>query len=194
MGVVDLDGKDIAVLKKKRGQYVALLIQQKNESNHYVWKYYSVNGDNLYNLRGMHYGGRLYDDLGEHEFTSVQEFLDSDFNHEGDKKDKSIAGYSYDKAYVIQTDSDHVQDDLAVEAFLKASSEDYSLAFPINHCATAVQRSLEAAGINSAIELCIPTNMFMHILPVYYHPYLPSLTYKSIKSSNPYGKEIHRNY
>ena len=145
MGVVDLDGKDIAVLKKKRGQYVALLIQQKNESNHYVWKYYSVNGDNLYNLRGMHSGGRLYDDL-------------------------------------------------AVEAFLKASSEDYSLAFPINHCGTAVQRSLEAAGINSAIELCIPTNMFMHILPVYYHPYLPSLTYKSIKSSNPYGKEIHRNY
>ena len=74
MGVVDLDGKDIAVLKKKRGQHVALLIQQKNESNHYVWKYYSVNGDNLYNLRGMHYGGRLYDDLGEHEYTSVQEF------------------------------------------------------------------------------------------------------------------------
>ncbi|MBQ5985196.1 MAG: hypothetical protein IJL56_09545 [Bacteroidales bacterium] len=191
---VDPDGKDIAILKKKRGQHIALLIQQKNESNNLVWKYYSVNGDNIYNLRGEHTGGRLFDDLGEHEFDTVQDFLDSDFNQEGSKYDTSIAGYIYDKAYVIETDINHIQDDLAAEEFRKASDENYRLAFPVNHCATAVQRSLDAAGINNAIELRIPTNPSISIQSVYYHPYLPSLAYKAIKSLNPDGKELFRSH
>ena len=186
INLLDIKGDSIAVLRIN-SEHLALLIQNKENK----WEYYSVNGDNVY-VSGKHSGGRTFDDLGEHKFNSPQQFLESKYNREGDKNDKSIANYEFTSAYVIPTTKK--QDDIIRKEFVNISKEEYSLnPLKPNHCGTAVQRSLQKAKIDTKETKIIPaTSQFSP--PIYKRedPYFPSSAYKAIKRNNPKGYEIRK--
>ena len=186
INLLDIKGDSIAVLRIN-SEHLALLIQNKENK----WEYYSVNGDNVY-VSGKHSGGRTFDDLGEHKFDSPQQFLESKYNREGDKNDKSIANYEFTSAYVIPTTKK--QDDIIRKEFVNISKEEYSLnPLKPNHCGTAVQRSLQKAKIDTKETKIIPaTSQFSP--PIYKRedPYFPSSAYKAIKRNNPKGYEIRK--
>ncbi len=137
---VDLEGRDIAVLMA--GIHTAMLVGNDNDG----WRYYSKNGDKIYESTDKYWGGKDHDNLGSIIFGSVQEFLDSNFNQEGtndDKENDITAGFHYTKAYEIET-TVH-QDNLAKEAFQKASEAGYH--FIGRNCGDAVYDALSAAGL-----------------------------------------------
>ena len=147
VNLVDSKGDSLAVLIID-GQHLAMLIQNENGE----WQYYSINGDNQrYPILGFK-GGRYSDDLQVGSFSSVKEFLLSDYNTKGDTKeqkrgDKMIAGYDFIEGYVIPTSAE--QDKDASKEFIRISTEEeYHLLFPSNHCSTTVERALLAAGID----------------------------------------------
>ena len=178
---VDPQGDSIAVLKKDKGEHIALLIQHEKDDGSMVWKYYSVNGDNVY-FSHRHTGGRYYDNLGAIEFNSVQEFLDSDYNNIGSKSDESVAGYVFNEAYILPTDEQHYQDLLAEVAFEQASNQPYSLnPLSPNHCGTAVQKALTKAGFDMDVNVSIlfPSGL-SYVNKI--RPYLPTTIYSLIKS------------
>ena len=185
----DEHGDSVAVLKIN-SQHIALLVQRDDNK----WAYYSVNGNNVY-FSGSFSGGRKFDDLGDHTFSSPQEFLNSRYNSKGDKNDnnnKNVAGYSYTAAFIIPTSKR--QDKIIRNEFTRISqTEEYSLdpANP-NHCATVVQRSLEKAGINTKAHNVVSWNIYMKPLHTYTFPYFPSEAYQTIKINNTNGHEIKR--
>ena len=159
----------------------------KNENNR--WGYFSINGNNLF-YSGSHFGGRTFNDLGEHEFESPEAFLKSNYNKEGDKYDRTIANYNYIAAYIIPTTKK--QDEIIRKEFVRIGKyESYSLN-PLhhNHCATAVQKSLQKAGVNAKYHDVVSYNLFMKPVHTYKFPYLPSNAYNTIKLNNPKGHEI----
>ena len=105
------------------------------------YRYYSKNGAN----KGSS-GASDHDNLGEICFSSVQEFLDSDFNTVGtDSEIKSdrTAGYHYTHAYEIESNT---QEDLkAEESFKKSSDNGYSLVGA--NCADAVCDAVSSIGV-----------------------------------------------
>ena len=101
-----------------------------------------------------------------------------------------VNGYGYQEGYMIPTSEE--QDKIVREAFLVTIDQGYSLVG--NHCSIAVQKSLNAAGIetrNPSIEV---TNRQMgDVYSVRINPYLPSRAYQAIKQNNPQGYVIKRN-
>ena len=85
MNNIEINGDRIAILNLGYGsnQHLAILIQN-DEGN---WQYFSVNGDNVFSF-GKHKGGRTFDDLGENSFSSPEEFMNSEYNKEGNKENK----------------------------------------------------------------------------------------------------------
>ena len=183
---IDINGDSIAVLIIS-GEHLAMLIQNQDGK----WAYFSINGADCFSF-GSHVGGRPFNDLGEKTFDSPQAFLNSSYNQEGEKDDKDIANYNYTKAYLIPTSSN--QDKTIKEEFESIGKNDkYSLnIFAPNHCATAVQRSLEKGGIDSKsnlVQIRVGANSTQLTLKRSL-PYLPSAAYQAIKNNNLNGYEI----
>lgn len=181
---IDPNGDSIAVLNV-RSEHLALLIQDKNKQ----WKYYSVNGNNVY-ISGYFSGGRKFDDLGDLAFQSPAQFLKSENNKEGGRQ---TTGYKYVAAFVIPTSEK--QDNIIREEFIRISTEECYSLNPLspNHCTTAVQRSLNKAGIETREDYIVPA-MSQFQRPTYLrkNPYFPSAAYKAIIKNNPNGYEIKR--
>lgn len=170
MKYYDSQGDSLAILKKGgNGMHLAMLIQNKKGK----WEYYSINGNNVY-VSGGFYGGRLDNDIAIAGFDNVISFLQGPFNTIGKNKEdklsnKEVAGYDFIEAYVIPTTPQ--QDKKASQMFRIIANEKYSLS-PIrpNHCSTAVELSLMAAGF---------TIGRLH--------YLPPFAYSNIQSKIPTG-------
>jgi RHS repeat-associated protein len=185
---VDINGDSIAVLNLGYGsnQHLAILIQNDEGE----WQYFSVNGDNVFSS-GKHKGGRMFDDLGEHSFNSPEEFMNSEYNKEGNKEDENVSNYHFSSAYILPTDKK--QDGMIRDEFIRISKkEEYSLnVFSPNHCATTVQRSLQKAGIDTKSDIFVPVNSGIgQMIHLKVNPYLPSDVYRAIKQNNPKGYEL----
>lgn len=187
---IDIKGDSITVLNMGYGtnQHVALLIQNDKGK----WQYFSVNGDNVY-ASGNHTGGREFDDLAVGEFDSPQQFLASAYNSKGkdenDKKNnKNINGYEFTEGFILPTTPE--QDNKIRSTFTDISNnEDYGLnPFSPNHCGTAVQRSLEAVGIDVSEKTTARRRKVSVTMKT--HPYLPSNAFKTIRKNNPQGAYI----
>jgi len=188
---IDPDGKDVAVLNLGQGskQHMAILIQNQAGK----WEYYSVNGDNVYSS-GQHSGGRKFDDLKVGQFDSPKQFLESKYNQAGDKDDRSINSYGFKEAFVIKTTEK--QDNAIRGKFEDVSkNEEYSLnpANP-NQCATTVQKSLNAAGIETTETVTKTVTDRQHgdvyEVTTKTNPYLPSNAFKAIINNNPNGTYV----
>ena len=187
VNAVDLKGDSTTVLNLKNGQHMGLLIQ--NDAG--KWQYYSVNGDNVY-ASGKHTGGREWNDIELGEWDTPQEFMNSFYNQSGDKNDKTINSYGYEEGYIIPTTPK--QDNIIRTTFSNISkNEEYSLN-PLNpnHCATAIQKSLNNAGINTSESYYIPSGLPNSGQWINRNPYLPSQAFKAIIKNNPSGKYIHK--
>ena len=185
---IDINGDSIAVLNLGYGssQHLAILIQNDRGK----WQYFSVNGDNVFSS-GKHKGGRMFDDLGEHSFNSPEEFMNSEYNKEGNKEDENISNYHFSSAYILPTNKK--QDGIIRDEFIRISEkEEYSLnVLSPNHCATTVQRSLQKAGIDTKSDIFVPVNSGIgQMIHLRTNPYLPSDAYRAIKQNNPKGYEL----
>ena len=184
---IDINGDSIAVLNMGYGanQHLALLIQNKEGK----WQYFSVNGNNVY-VSGSFSGGRKFNDIAVGEFNSPQEFLQSSYNSKGDSDDKNINKYGFQEAYILPTDES--QDNTIKESFIDISKEEYRLSpSNPNQCATAVQKSLNRAGIETTTLTFIKDGFSTGA--GYFtksNPYLPSSAFNAIINSNPNGQLI----
>lgn len=182
----DERGDTIAVLgfQQKSWRHIALLIQDENNK----WRYYSVNGDNVYfpgclfssstknnsiNQLGSFSGGKETDDLGDTLYNSIDEFLNSESNE---------SDYAYDVAYKINTKNN--QDKIIYNAFRKISESSYDITS--NNCATAVAKSLNKAGIITYMGNNNP------IWTIKLNSYIPSRLFNDIVKHNSNGKYIYK--
>ena len=188
---IEVNGDSTVVLNDD--MHIAMLIQDEQGK----WQYYSINGDNVY-ISGKFSGGRKSDDLGENKFNSPQEFMDSDYNSEGDSEDSSINGYGFQKGYIIPATKE--QDNTMRNTFIDISkNEEYSLLG--NNCATGVRRTLEAAGIKTYDDkekvYHIPANPYLgepsrdvKVKPL--NPITPQAVFREIIKQNPSGRIIYK--
>ena len=134
----DESGDSIAVLSFQNNgwKHIAILIQDENNK----WRYFSVNGDVIWNES---YGavGLPKDDLGEHSFISPYDFLKCEYNSSGSYLNKKINTYGYDLAYIIP--SSPGQDIEMIDSFKSSSKKRYDLI--TNNCATAVNNAISKA-------------------------------------------------
>ena len=134
----DERGDSIAVLSFQNNgwRHIALLIQDEDNK----WRYFSVNGDVIWNES---YGavGLPKDDLGEHSFISPYDFLECEYNSSGSYLNKKINTYGYDFAYIIP--SSPGQDIEMIDSFKSSSKKRYDLI--TNNCATAVNNAISKA-------------------------------------------------
>ena len=140
MKYVDYNGDSITVLNLGYGleQHMAILIQNKEK----VWQYFSINGDNVY-VSGKFTGGRKFNDIAVGEFKSPQDFLNSQYNTEGNGSDTSINSYGFTEGYIIPTSEE--QDEIIRSTFVEISTnEPYDLL--LNNCSVVAQRALEKGG------------------------------------------------
>ena len=145
---VDPTGKDICVLYYDDGKnigHMAMLIQQEDGN----WKYYSINGNNVY-VSGYFYGGREFNDLAVGNWASPQDFLNSSYNSrtENSANDKSVSNFEYNEAYQIQTTPE--QDAKIASKFEQISNSKYNIIS--NNCATSVQQVMLDAGLNISVK------------------------------------------
>ncbi len=194
---IDPDGKNIAILiENGLIGHLALLIQEEE----HMWRYYSFNGTNIYELTNGYLGDGPDHDVGRGSWSSPQEFLDQAHKTTKEEREKNtdvINNYDYTDAYEIETTPE--QDNIIKETFTKiAENEDYDMTS--NNCAHAVQRSLFTAGIDISEWT---TNVFVPSLgtscPVYIEfpetqpkSIRPTNAYKSIKRQNPNGTTYRR--
>ena len=192
---VDKDGKDVTVLNLDGRMHMAMLIQNKEGK----WQYYSINGDNM-NVSGLFIGGREFDDIGVGEWDNPQQFLDSHYNTQGDRRNAEINSFGYQEGYVIETTPE--QDDVIRNTFINISrDEEYQ--FLGNNCATTVVRSLNAAGIKTHSKetktIHVPANHklgesgFTVKIPKP-KPLLPSSVFRTIMELNPKGVYLRKTY
>ena len=192
VNAIDMKGDSITILNLGNGiGHMAILIQ--NDAG--KWQYFSINGDNVY-VSGVFMGGRKSNDIAVGEFDSPQQFMDSDYNSSGDPDDESINSYGYSEGYIIPTSQE--QDNAIREEFISISDgEAYDLFG--NNCSTAVQRSLEAAGIKTYTQKTVTTRIpANHALgeSSYTTKYstkrsiVPSSSFRSIMEHNPYGSIV----
>ena len=134
----DESGDSIVVLSFQNNgwRHIALLIQDEDNK----WRYFSVNGDVIWNES---YGavGLPKDDLGEHSFISPYDFLECEYNSSGSYLNKKINTYGYDLAYIIP--SSPGQDIEMIDSFKSSSKQRYDLI--TNNCATAVNNAIGKA-------------------------------------------------
>lgn len=190
---IDPSGEDVAILNYGYhfNQHLAMLIQNQDGR----WQYYSINGNNLY-VSGYFSGGRKFNDVGVGDWSSPEEFINSDYNSEGDGDDENINSYGFSEAYVIESTEE--QDEIMRNTFKEISeTEEYKLLS--NNCATTVERVLDKAGIETFDKgtetIKIPAN----------HKYgfgdititrnkkpenIPSKAFKNIQKYNPNGRLI----
>lgn len=181
---IDVNGDSIVVLNHGEGMHMAMLIQNKSGK----WQYFSVNGNNVY-ISGSFSGGRKFDDLSVGELNSPQDFLESSYNSEGDRNDKSINAYGFSEGYIIPTTEE--QDDIMRKTFIDISqNQNYDIIG--NNCSTTVQKSMEAAGLktyDTKIRI-IPVDYGMgesYIRVANQRPVIPSRSFESIVKYNPQG-------
>jgi len=140
---IDIDGNRTIVLKHE-SEHIALLIQN-HETGKYA--YYSYNGTGINFWTHGLLGGRLYHNLGKKEFKSIESFLSSPYNNDGDyiSDAKDITcGYKYTKAYILPTTQE--QDSKIRETFIKSALRGYNL-FGHN-CADVVVEALTSVYEN----------------------------------------------
>ena len=191
---LEINGDSTVILNKTDGMHMAMLIQ----NNEGKWQYYSINGDNVY-ISGKFSGGRKFDDLGEYEFNSPQEFMNSPYNTEGDGENLSINTYGFQEGYIIPATKE--QDNIIRKTFIDISkNEKYNLFG--NNCATGVRRALEAAGIKTYDDkertYHIPANPYLgessrdiKVKPL--SPIMPQTVFREIIKQNPLGRIVYRN-
>ena len=151
---IDPTGEDVVVLLEEGFiGHLGMLIQNEKEK----WQYYSINGDNVFvsnssSSQSSFIGGRRYDDIGVGEWDTPQDFLDSSYNTDDDNNDSekgndaTTNSYEYTVGYQIESSSE--QDETMRNEFKRISDEeDYNLLN--NNCASAVIKTLEAAGIEA---------------------------------------------
>ena len=187
VGNIDINGDSIVILSLTNSQHLGMLIQNESKK----WQYYSFNGDKVYNSTNGVIGGRPHDDIAIGEWNSPQEFINSDYNQgikvKEDKANPEINAYGYQEGYVLPTTTE--QDRIIEDKFIDSINQGYSLIG--NHCSIAVQKSLNAVGIetrNPSIE--IKNRQMGDVYSVRINPYLPSNAYQAIKKNNPQGYVI----
>ena len=177
VNLIDVNGDSIAVLGYSKGEHIALLIQHEDRK----WHYYSFNGTGIYLLTSGSLGGLPMHNLGEKPFDSVSDFLQREYNREGEDYERmngTANGYGYDKALVFPTDEK--QDNLVRETFLKVVAQGYN---PLtNNCATAVSAAVQSIGIDTSIFV---RGVFVpgFSIPLKLNALLPSSVYKAIKEN-----------
>ena len=187
---IDPTGKDIAVLLVEGTPgHMGLLVSTDDGK----WLYYSVNGNNL-TVSGNFSGGKHFNEVGvDGEWSSPQDFLDSEFNTEpaeGGEDNPNYANYNYTEAYQIKTTPE--QDKIIAETFADIANEEYGLFS--NNCAHAVQRSLQEAGVlpyeTTVTRYFNPGNLGYTIsFKTNDNTFLkPSAAFSVIKSNIPSGK------
>jgi len=185
---VDVNGDSVVVLNYTKGQHLGMLIQDESQQ----WRYYSFNGDKIYNSTDGSIGGGPFDNKGEKAWDTPQEFMDDDYNQsttDVDLRNGIVNGYGYDEGYLIPTTPN--QDRIISRTYLDVVEQGYSLIG--NHCSIAVQKALNAANIetrNPAIK--IVNRQFGEINNIKINPYLPSAAYNAIIRNNPTGYVIKR--
>ena len=186
---VDINGDSIVVLTIGIEQHLGLLIQNKNNE----WQYFSFNGANIYDSTNGIIGGGPKDNLGEMNWKSPQDFINSEYNQKTSDNNaletEKNNGYGYKEGYVIPTTKE--QDETIRKTFTEVVNEGYSLID--NHCSIAVQKSLNAAGIDTHFDNFVPTLGTGNIINFKNNPYFPSKAYQAIKKRNPQGFIIKSN-
>ncbi|WP_455961624.1 RHS repeat domain-containing protein, partial [Bacteroides bouchesdurhonensis] len=193
MKYVDYNGDSITVLNLGYGleQHMAILIQNKEK----VWQYFSINGDNVY-VSGKFTGGRKFNDIAVGEFKSPQDFLNSQYNTEGNGSDTSINSYGFTEGYIIPTSEE--QDEIIRSTFVEISTnEPYDLL--LNNCSVVAQRALEKGGVkthyqkNSKFNIPkVNTSLRFTVPESTQRSMIPSTAFKSIIKYNPKGKLIYK--
>ena len=181
---VDVNGDSLVVLHLTTGEHLGMLIQDNSEQ----WKYYSFNGDKIYNSTEGSMGGGPEDNKGERSWSSPQAFLDDSYNQSTSKEDLEngeVNGYGYQEGYMIPTSEE--QDKIVREAFLATIDQGYSLIK--NQCSMAVQKALNAAGLKTQVNYAYsPMGApALYSSNAQYNPYLPSVAYRTIVANNPNG-------
>ena len=195
VNAIDERGDSICVLNYGYGthQHLAMLIQNDQGK----WQYYSINGNNQY-YSGFFSGGRTFNDISVGSWSSPEEFLNSSYNQSGESDDITLNHYGFSEGFVIS--SNPKQDEIMRKTFTKISNEVYHLLS--NNCATAVTRTMEAAGIRTHDETEIakatvrwtqcgatPIQEYKAIAP---KSIIPSKAFMSIQICNPQGQYIHK--
>ncbi|MCM1520085.1 MAG: hypothetical protein NC098_04810 [Lachnoclostridium sp.] len=145
----DPSGRDVFILYYSEWACHLAMLIQNNEGK---WQYYSINGTKSYYSWGSSGSGSLngsssglsHDDVGVGNWDSPEEFLNSDYNSEGDKEDPNINHYGYNQGLYIPTSQE--QDQQMSEDFRTLSEKTKYNVFN-NNCATAVQLVLHNAKI-----------------------------------------------
>ena len=197
VNLIDPTGEDIFVLNYGNDlfqHHIALLIQDEQNK----WKYYSVNGNNVY-VSGIFTGGRPFDDLGVGSWDSPQEFLNSQYNTrpENGQNDKSVNNFGFIEGYLIK--STRRQDNLIKNEFIRLS-QDTPYILLENNCATTVQRALVAGNIPISTHqykmIKIPANKYIgedgYMIKQLNITIFPRKAFESIIEANPEGKLIKR--
>lgn len=156
---IDPTGEDIVILLYDGTiiGHLAMLIQDENKK----WRYYSINGDNVFVSGLIFSGGRKFDDIGIGSWDSPADFFNSSYNENGDGDDKSINSYGYEEGYLISTTPE--QDKTMSNYFMSISKyEEYSITN--NNCAHAVQRSMAKAGSKTDWYYVLPVNAYNNIV------------------------------
>ena len=184
---IDVNGDSIVVLNYTEGEHLGMLIQDESQQ----WRYYSFNGDKIYNFTDGSSGGGPIDNKGEMVWNSPQDFMDDDYNQATNNEDLEngiVNGYGYKEGYLIPTTRE--QDEIITQTYLDAIQQGYSLIG--NHCSIAVQKALNAANIGTYDLKAVTNRQFGEISKVKINPYLPSAAYRAIKRNNPSGYLIKR--
>ena len=163
IGVIDVKGDSLAILNL--GGLIghsALLIQNAAGQ----WEYYSMNGDKIFVATKGAHGGKDRHDKGAKTFDSVQSFLDSDYNREGNLseiEEDEVNNYGFPEAYVIPTTAE--QDKKAKSTFEEETGIDYD--FLGHNCSIVADRALLSAGVRTGSKEgaghIIPQNLFNYV-------------------------------
>lgn len=118
--------------------------------------------------------------------------MDDDYNRATNQEDLEngiVNGYGYKEGYLIPTNQQ--QDRVASQTFIETVDKGYSLLN--NQCSMAVQKALNAAGIETG-RTYYYHSVGTTIKGSYkeYNPYLPSSSFKAIIQNNRNGFLIKR--
>ena len=185
---IDVNGDSIVVLNYTEGQHMALLIQDESKQ----WRYYSFNGDKIYNHTDGSSGGGPVDNKGESVWFTPQDFMNDNYNRRTTNEDIEngiVNGYGYKEGYLIPTSSE--QDKIISQTFIKTVEQGYSLTE--NQCSMAVQKALNAVGIKTKLlRYYYPIGSIGRGFYKEINPYLPTQAYNAIIKNNPNGFYIKR--
>jgi len=189
---IDVRGDSTAVLNKGGAVSHSAMLVQNDEGK---WQYYSFNGTWVYDKSGGLAGGKSEHDVGAQTFDSPQAFLESDYNAKDNSKvaNDEVNNYAFKEAYILPTTPE--QDNTIRETFTNiATNESYSLGIKStsNQCANVVQRSLNAAGIETQVTQTVVNNRVGVMTQRTFNPYMPNAAFKAIINNNPNGQYIKR--